>query len=373
MTLQQRINAFVQLGTFLSQFTRASIAQKEGVINNDLFFDGMKHQFKLAGENNGWFTKENILFAIEGWANSLTEENLTEWLTSYDSAFAKAYDNSNEINKSSLSVAEEKTVAVIMAGNIPLVGFHDFLCVLISGHSFVGKQSSNDKHLLPYLAKYLEYVEPAFKGKITFTEDKLPDHDAVIATGSDNTARYFEYYFGKKPNIIRKNRNSVAVLTGKETEEQLNALGEDIFRYYGLGCRNVSKLYVPENYNFDNFFKAVYSWSDIMNGAKYANNYDYNKAIYLMSLFDLLENGFLMLKEDESCGSPIATLFYETYKSTEILAEKLAQDEDKIQCVVGSSFHESGNSQLIPFGKTQKPELSDYADGVDTIAFLTNL
>lgn len=359
MTLQQRINAFIELGKFLSQFTRDSITQKEGILNNDLFFDGMQHQFKLAGENNGWFTKENILFSIEGWSQSLTEDKLTKWLSGYGNAFAKAESS--------------QTVAVIMAGNIPLVGFHDFMCVLLAGHHFVGKQSSNDKHLLPYLAKYLEYAEPEFKGKINFTEDKLPAHDAVIATGSDNTARYFEYYFGKKPNIIRKNRNSVAVLTGNESESELIALGEDIFRYYGLGCRNVSKLYVPEDYDFDPLFKAVYHWNNIMNGAKYANNYDYNKAVYLMSLFDLLENGFLMLKEDESYGSPIATLFYEKYESMDALVNKLTVDTDRIQCVVGSEALEGKIKEVVSYGKTQKPELHDYADGVDTIAFLTTI
>lgn len=366
MTLHQRINAFIHLGKFLSQFTRDSITKKEDVLNNDLFFDGMQHQFKLARENNGWFTQENILFALEGWAASLTQEKLTLWLKNYETAFAK-------MDQTTTNVSEEKTIAVIMAGNIPLVGFHDFLSVLISGHHFVGKQSSNGKHLLPYIAKYLEYAESSFKGRIAFTEEKLPAHDAVIATGSDNTARYFEYYFGKKPNIIRKNRNSVAVLTGEETEEQLKALGEDIFRYYGLGCRNVSKILVPENYNFDAFFNAIYPWNDIMNGAKYANNYDYNKAVYLMSLFDLLENGFLMLKEDKSYGSPIATLFYEKYDSLEGLITTLASDSDKIQCVVGSNFHESVQDSIVSFGKTQKPELHDYADGIDTIAFLTSL
>ncbi len=359
MTLQQRINAFSKLGTFLSQFSRITITQKEEVAYNDLFFDGMKHQFKLAGENNGWFTQENILFALEGWAALLTEEKLSTWMSGYNDAFAKA--------------ESQKTVAVIMAGNIPLVGFHDFLCVLITGHKVVVKQSSNDKHLLPYLAKYLEYVEPDFKHRISFTEEKLPEHDAVIATGSDNTARYFEYYFGKKPNIIRKNRNSVAILTGDETEEQLAALGEDIFRYYGLGCRNVSKLLVPEGYDFDAFFKAIYSWSDVINDAKYANNYDYNKAVYLMSLFDLLENGFLMLKEDESYGSPIATLFYEKYTSREALASKLSKDQEKIQCVVGDVNVLEGFNAVIPFGQSQKPNLQDYADGVDTIAFLASI
>lgn len=364
MTLHQRINAFAHLGNFLSQFTRAGITQKDDVLYNDLFFDGMQHQFKLASEHNGWFTRENILFAIEGWARMLTKAKLSAWLLRYESAFAKAEKNSQHASK---------TVAVIMAGNIPLVGFHDFMSVLISGHHFVGKQSSNDKHLLPYLAKYLEYIEPSLKGYITFTQKELPAHDAVIATGSDNTARYFEYYFGKKPNIIRKNRNSVAVLTGQETEEQLSALAEDIFRYYGLGCRNVSKLLVPAHYNFDAFFNAIYPWSTVMDGAKYANNYDYNKAVYLMSLFDLLENGFLMLKEDTSYGSPIATLFYEKYETLDAAVDLLVADDEKLQCVVGLPLGERIENKRVSFGKTQKPELDDYADGVDTIAFLSTI
>ncbi|WP_299682018.1 acyl-CoA reductase [uncultured Dokdonia sp.] len=367
MKLLERINAFVQLGDFLSQFSRTEISQKKGVAHNDLFFDGFQHQIKLAGEYNGWFTKENILYAIEGWASSLTESNLTQWMTTYESAFAKSsLGDSRPEGERSDKAYTSKTIAVIMAGNIPLVGFHDFLSVLIAGHQVIVKQSSNDKHLLPFLAKYLEYAAPGFKGKITFTEDKLPEYDAVIATGSDNTARYFEYYFGKKPNIIRKNRNSIAVLTGNETPAQLEALAEDIFRYYGLGCRNVSKLYVPKDYNFDAFFNAIFTWKDIINQAKYANNYDYNKAVYLMSLFDVLENGFLMLKEDPSFGSPIATLFYERYESLETLYKTLEDHKDNIQCIVGETL----DIDTIAFGQTQKPQLHDYADGVDTIAFL---
>jgi hypothetical protein len=215
----------------------------------------------------------------------------------------------------------------------------------------------------------LEAVEPNFKGNILFTNDKLDNFDAVIATGSNNTARYFEYYFKDKPSIIRKNRNSVAVLTGTESQEQLEALANDIFRYYGLGCRSVSKLFVPESYNFDAFFKAVYPWHEVIHESKYANNYDYNKAVYLMSEFDLLENGFLMLKEDNSYASPIATLFYETYSDTNILRQKLERDKEHIQCIVAEGFSKND----IPFGKTQLPELSDYADDVDTVEFLLKI
>ena len=352
MNLPQRIDAFVKLGTFLSQFSVTPFEKKQDILHNDLFFDGFKHQIKLAEEHNGWFTQENIVYALSGWSNLLTDSNINQWLGNY---------NFKDVS--------QKNVAIIMAGNIPLVGFHDFISVLLSGHNVVVKQSSNDKQLLPFLAKYLEYVAPEFKGRITFTEEKLSNFDAVIATGSDNTARYFEYYFKGKPAVIRKNRNSVAILTGNETEEDLKNLSEDIFRYYGLGCRNVSKLFVPENYNFDSFFKAMYHWHPIIDKAKYANNYDYNKAVYLMSEFNMLENGFLMLKEDESYASPIATIFYEQYSSLETLNKKLKTDTNKIQCVVSKGL----NSNDIAFGQTQNPQLWDYADSVDIIEFLLKI
>ena len=352
MDIQQRINVFAKLGGFLSQFTTKGIEKKENIEANDLFFNGFKHQIKLAKEHNQWFTEGNILYALESWSNTLNISNINQWINNYN-----------------FNIIEPKTIAIIMAGNIPLVGFHDFLSVLISGHNALVKQSSNDKHLLPFLAKYIEVVEPNFKGKIKFTEEKLDDFDAVVATGSNNTARYFEYYFKNKPSIIRKNRNSVAVLTGNETTEQLEQLSEDIFRYYGLGCRNVSKLFVPKNYDFDAFFKAIYAWHPIINEAKYANNYDYNKAVYLMSEFDMLENGFLMLKEDESFSSPIATVFYETYTNTETLGDYLSSKADDIQCIVADGFKESE----IPFGKTQNPKLWDYADDIDTVEFLLKI
>lgn len=352
MDLQQRINAFVKLGEFIGQFSTDGFQNNENISANNLFFEGFKHQIKLAHEHNGWFTQENIAFSLMGWSKSLQNDSIKQWLAPYK------FEN----------VAPKK-VAIIMAGNIPLVGFHDFISVLISGHSVIVKQSSNDKHLLPYLAKYLEYVEPDFKQKIEFTEEKLTNFDAVIATGSDNTSRYFEHYFRGKPSIIRKNRNSVAILTGKENDQELTALSEDIFRYYGLGCRNVSKLFVPTDYNFDAFFKGLYEWHPIINQNKYANNYDYNKAVYLMSEFDLLENGFLMIKEDASYGSPIATLFYEYYNDLETLKNHLQDNSKNIQCIVSKGVTEDS----VAFGQTQHPQLWDYADNVDTIAFLIKI
>ena len=352
MNLDQRIEAFVKLGEFFSQFSSEKIEKKEDSEFNNLFFDAFKMQIERAHEYNGWFTKNNVINSFESWSNSLSQKNLIEWTSTY-----------------TFNIENPKNIAIIMAGNIPLVGFHDFLSVLISGHNAVVKLSSNDQHFIPLVAKFLEYFNEDFKGKITFTNEKLKGFDAVIATGSDNTARYFEHYFGNYPNIIRKNRNSVAILTGNETDEELALLGEDIFQYFGLGCRSVSKLFVPKDYNFDNFFKSIYKFREIIEYKKYENNYDYNKAVYLMSLFKLQENGFLMLKEDSQYASPIATLFYEYYDDFEKLLSKFQQDQDKIQCVVSNE----NVVDFVKFGDSQKPELWNYADNVDTIEFLLKL
>ena len=260
-------------------------------------------------------------------------------------------------------------MGLILAGNIPLVGFHDFLSVLISGNNVLIKTSSNDQFLLPFLAKYLIAIEPELSNKITFVEGKLENFDAVIATGSNNTARYFEYYFKDKPSIIRKNRNSVAVLNGEETKEQLMALGEDIFRYFGLGCRNVSKLFVPKGYSFNAFFEAIFEYQDIIHYEKYANNYDYNKAVFLMSNFKLLDNGFLTIKEDSSYASPISSVFYEFYENLEELQIRLESESEQIQCIVSNNLVKNS----IDFGQTQRPNLWDYADNVDTISFLLTI
>jgi len=353
MNLEQRIEAFAKLGAFFKQFNTTKSDKVEDSEFNTLFFDAFEMQIHRAHEFNGWFNKSNVLKAFESWSDALTTKNLQQWTSNYT------------FNKE----LEPKNIAVIMAGNIPLVGFHDFLSVLISGHNVLVKQSSNDLYFLPLVAKFLENYNPYFKNKITFTQGNLTNFDAVIATGSNNTARYFEYYFGKYPNIIRKNRNSVAILTGNETTQELEALGNDIFQYFGLGCRSVSKIFVPKDYNFELLFGALYKFKDIINYKKYENNYDYNKAVYLMSLFKLQENGFIMLKEDKSYASPIATLFYEYYQSFKSLTEKLDEDKGLIQCIACNE----NDVDFVKFGETQTPKLWDYADGIDTIDFLLNI
>jgi len=348
----EKKNAFTALGKFLSQFSEKKTTRNDAVLNNDLFFDAFVDLIQLSQSHNGWYTPEQVYFAIQSWAEALTEENLTIWLSKY--TFEKE---------------TPKTIGLVLAGNIPLVGFHDFLSVLLSGHRVLVKTSSNDQHLLPFLAKYLIAVHPDFKNDITFVEGKLENFDAVIATGSNNTARYFEYYFKDKPSIIRKSRNSIAVLNGQESKEQLIALGEDIFRYFGLGCRNVSKLFVPKGYDFTAFFEAIFEFQEIIHYEKYANNYDYNKAVFLMSNFKLLDNGFLTIKEDVSHASPISSVFYEYYDDLESVQKRLLEEEDQIQCVVSNGIIQGS----IPFGTTQKPALWDYADHVDTMNFLLHL
>ena len=353
MTLTKRKKAFIELGRFLSQFSLDNSNPKDDVLNNDVFYDKMLELVRLSKSHNGWYTEEQVFFALQSWAEALTADNLEIWLSSYDIKDA----------------ATSKTVGLILAGNIPLVGFHDFLSVLITGHKALVKTSSSDQHILPFLAKYLINAEPEFNSFIEFTESKLEGFDAIIATGSNNTARYFEYYFKGKPSIIRKNRNSAAILTGQETKEDLVALGEDIFRYFGLGCRNVSKLFVPKGYDFKLFFEAMYEYRDVIHYEKYANNYDYNKAVFLMSNFQILDNEFMTIKEDSGYASPISSVFYEYYDNIDDLRQRLEEDKDQLQCVVSSNLTPGS----IAFGQTQKPALWDYADNIDTVTFLTKI
>jgi len=352
MTLEHKKNIFIELGKFLSQFSLNENIKNNSVLHNDLFFDDFVKLIQLSQSHNGWYTPEQVYFSVQSWAEALTAENLDKWLSKYQ-----------------LENIQPKTVGLILAGNIPLVGFHDFLSVLISGHRVLVKTSSNDQHLLPFLAKYIVAVEPELADYITFTEGKLEGFDAVIATGSNNTARYFEYYFKYKPSIIRKSRNSVAVLNGNESKEQMIALGEDIFRYFGLGCRNVSKLFIPKGYNFDNFFGGIFPYQDVIKYEKYANNYDYNKAVFLMSNFALLDNEFLTIKEDSSYASPISSVFYEYYDDLDSVKAKLSSDSEQIQCIVSNNLIENS----VDFGQTQKPNLWDYADNVDTLDFLIRI
>ncbi len=350
--IENRVTAFHKLGVFISVFVTKKNIITEQVELDNLFCDGLKHQIKLTEESNQWFTKSSILFTLKVWLKLLNKDSLNNFIKSYN-----------------FNTKKSKKVAIVTSEKTPLACFHDFLCVLLSGNFVVVKQDSKDKHLLPFITKYLEYVEPELKGKVEFTEHKIEYFDAVIATVSQNKAHNFKRYFKNKPNIIRVVRNSVAILTGKEVEEDFINLSDDIFRYFGLSSRSVSKLFVPKNYNFDNFFKGMYNKKDIMNNKKYINNYNYNKSVYLMSNFNLLENGFLMIKESKSYFSPIATVFYEYYNNEKDLIAKLYQDREKLQCIVAKNFTENE----VVFGESHHLKLKYFSSGVNTLEFLSNI
>ena len=306
-----------------------------------------------AKQSNGWFTHENCLNALDAWGKCLQSDALAKWWEPYEA-----------------TSATPKTIGLVLAGNIPLVGFHDVLSVLAAGHNANVKLSSSDPYLIPFLVNLLEQFDTAtFSNRVQFTQELLGDFDAVIATGSNNAARYFNHYFGYVPHLIRQNRNGIAVLSGNETEEELNGLATDMVAYYGLGCRSTSKVYVPKDYDFNAIFGALYPYAHLMDSAKYANNYDYNKAVFLMSEFELLDNGFYLFLENDHFSSPIACLHYSYYNSIEELQKTLDGQVDQIQCI--SSHLPLKNA--LAFGQAQQPALWDYADGVDTVEFLLSL
>lgn len=352
MSLKKRINALVQLGLFLKQF-EYSVQNKAVQPINKLFYNEFEELIERQKAYNGWFTKENVITALTEIGNSLSEKNLTDWVSNY-----QIKDNPN------------KNIGVIMAGNIPLVGFHDMLCVLISGNKLQAKLASNDNTLIKKIGELLIFIEPTFKDKISFV-DKLENFDAVVATGSNNTARYFYQYFANYPHIIRKSRNSVAIIHENDTLEDIKPLGKDVFQYFGLGCRSVSKLYLPKGYRIDTIFEAFYDdYQEVTNNNKYANNYDYNKAVYLLGNNQLLDNGFILLKEDASLASPVGVLHYEYYDSLAQLQERLVDEKNELQCIVSSK---NIPIKTLTFGQAQSPTLTDYADGVDTLKFLLEL
>jgi hypothetical protein len=333
MNIEERIHALAALGTHFQGITE----------------DDFQSIAARASRENPWFTHDNVRMAFNGIIQMLNESKLRTWVSPY------TFPNTSH------------QVALVLAGNIPLVGFHDLLAVLISGHRALVKLSSKDSALPTIVLETLGMISPALHARIQIAE-QLKNFDAVIATGSDNSARYFDYYFGKYPHIIRKNRTSVAILQGDETEAELRALGTDIFSYFGLGCRNVSKVLVPEGYTFDRFYPALEIYHDIIHHHKYCNNYDYQKSIMLVNSTPFLDNGFLMLHESTRLVSPISVMYYEHYKTPESLAANLSENADKLQCIVGRA-----PGATIPFGQAQFPEVWDYADRVDTLQFLSTL
>ena len=339
MNLAYRLQAFVSLGKFLKE--------------NPKRYDSM---LTKVYQHNPWFTIENQKLALSSVIDFfLNEQKLNEWVALYP--HLKESD-------------QPKEIGLILAGNIPLVGFHDFLCVLISGNIALVKCSDKDPYLLPLIAEFLIELAPGFKNYIHFIE-RLVDYDVVIATGSNNSSRYFKHYFSSKPHIIRKNRQAVAILNGNESPEDLMNLGKDIFTYFGLGCRNVSKIYVPQQYNFTLLLDQLHSFKEIILHNSYKNNFDYQSAIWLLNKVPHFMTGSVLVTEEKSISSKIATLHYEYYASLTQLNEDLMQSLDEIQCVVG--MEQLPDMNVIPFGQAQTPTLSEYADGVDTLSFLVGL
>ncbi|MDX2045279.1 MAG: acyl-CoA reductase [Chitinophagaceae bacterium] len=331
MNLQQRIHILAELGNYM-----------KGATDEWLFVR------QRAAESNNWFIPGFIDLAINNITEQYLDKNkLTEWLNGYLVSDLPAV---------------QKKVGIVMAGNIPLVGFHDFLCVFVSGHSQLIKPSSSDSVLITHLAEKMAEWYPETRSYISFAE-QLKNCDAYIATGSNNSARYFNYYFGKYPHIIRRNRTSVAILQGNESSGELNNLADDIQQYFGLGCRNVTKIYVPEGYDFVPLLEALRRYSYFMDGHKYKHNYDYHLAAQIINNRYYMTNGSIVLVEDPSPYSPISQLHYEFYRGRESVINSLKTEE--IQCIAGSGY--------VPFGKTQCPGLSEYADGADTLKFLVSL
>lgn len=338
---EQRIKAFSELGEII----RNVLSGKDRSLSGDAI-----RMITSQESRNEWFTPDNVRLALGAIADELTSENLKRWTDKYPGLQA---------------VEKPLNIGVVMAGNIPLAGFHDFLCVLISGHRIVARTSSKDPDIMVWIADLLVSIEPLFSDRIVFRDDRLAEFDAVIATGSDNTSRYFEYYFGKYPNIIRKNRNSIAILDGSEKESDIEAMGEDIFSYFGLGCRNISKIFIPADYDLNHLSDRWKSCSNVINHRKYANNYDFSKAVYIVNREPFTDTGYLLLKESNALSSPVAVLFYERYGSREEVIAVVEEQRDKIQCITGTGFTDHGQAQ--------RPHLWDYADGIDTIEFLLKI
>ncbi|MFN8241728.1 MAG: acyl-CoA reductase [Bacteroidales bacterium] len=337
MKLEERISAFSRLGEIIS----------EGLHGRGPYHEKISLAIRNQHLVNPWFTPENVRLAFESIAYSLGDNKLVKWINKYPG----------------LPDGDSGScVALVMAGNIPLVGFHDFITVLISGNKVLARKSSKDPDLIELIADILKGLNEEFSGLIEITDGKISNFDLVIATGSDNTSRYFEYYFKKYPRIIRGNRNSVAVITGEETTRELGLLGNDIFTYFGLGCRNVSRLYLPVGYDIKPLIQSWDKWEGIINHVKYANNYDYYKAVFLVNREPFLDSGYILLHENSSLASPVGVINFSYYNDRAKLEDELTSLSPKIQCIVGHGY--------LPFGTAQYPELWDYADGTDTLDFI---
>ncbi|MBD8081534.1 acyl-CoA reductase [Chryseobacterium caseinilyticum] len=342
MNVEQRVLELVQLSDWINTY----LSKDSGKFNeNDAEFEQILRKSEI---ENPWFTQENQKLALEQWVSVLNQSEIEQWLSKYPE---------NKI---------QKRVGLILAGNIPLVGFHDVISVILSNHIPVIKLSSKDKSMLPFLLKKWKEIS---NGSLQYeTVERLEDFDAVIATGSNNTARYLEYYFKDHHSIIRRNRTSVGVISGNETAEELRLLASDIFQYFGLGCRNVTRLFIPKDFVIDRVFESFIDFKEIINHNKYANNYDYNRAVYLLNQDKFWDNNFVMLKEDEKLFSPLSVIHFSRYENIDEVKSFIAENEENIQCVVTK---DKNIENAVAFGEAQNPSLDTYADNVDTMEFLS--
>lgn len=354
--LTKRKDAFIALGEKLARVLHADTTHGLTAAETGLF-----EELKMGYQHNPWFTEDNIRSSLQGICFMLGETNMNSWL--------KKYEQTKKEGRFS-----PLTVAVIMAGNIPLVGFHDMMCVLLSGHRFLGKLSSQDKKLPLFIGQLLTEVDSSLKDYLIFEDEIIKGFDAVIATGSNNSGRYFDYYFGKYPHIIRRNRNSLAILTGNETSDELEALSSDIYSYFGMGCRNVSRIMVPWNYDIAGLLDHFDNWAHLKDHYKFHNNYEYQKAVLLVNNIPHYDNGFSLFREDERLSSPLSVLHYTRYRSLDEASAFVSDHSEEIQCIVASGkIVLPGNISTVKPGNAQMPLPDDYADGIDTMEFLNGL
>ncbi|BBA17402.1 acyl-CoA reductase [Blattabacterium cuenoti] len=347
------IKTFDKLGSFLREVKNFYLHNKYLSKKNKKFFSSFLKIIKRITIENSWFRIEDLLITFDQWGKILKKEKLESWISKYSFI--------------SFSKKKSKKILVIMPGNIPMVGFHDFLCVILSGYKIIIKLSEEDNLLLPFLCKIIIHEKPILKNKIKFTNNIFREKfDYVIATGNNNTYRYFEYYFRKFPILLRKSRTSIAVLQGNETKKELILLNKDMLTYSGRGCRNVGKIFIPHNYNVHRILEQSFISEYITNNQKYTNNYKYYLSIYTMNSVSFQKNHFLILKEEEKYYSPISVVYYEFYKNINQLKKIILENQNDIQCIVSNNFLE----KEIFFGKTQYPKLENYADEIDTIQFL---
>lgn len=349
MTLNNRKEALTALGKLFGTYVTAP---SEAAQAGDALVCELEEAVATTVVYNKWFNKEDMVFCLRHWASLLTRDKIDEWLS-----------------HSHFDTVIPKKVVIINEEEVPLAEFHDLLSVLIAGHDALLKRTAQNRYILEFLYRFFEKKAPQLAEHLLFYEEKLTGYDAVIAVKRKDTAGHFKRYFSSIPHLISTPKSTVAVLSGRETPADLEKLGGDIFRYYGLGSESVSKLFVPEGYDFKDFFEAVYPWNFLVNDHRYAGNYDYNKAVYLMSEFALLDNGFLILKEDPNCNSPIACLFYEYYKEEEDLRNTLHNDPQYYRVVEALP----SLAKSTGFGQAHLPELTDSVSGEDILKFLSKI